>query len=35
MSKKIDSFTQSCYDYMDALRPYANDANMFGPTLES
>ena len=32
--KKIDSFTQSCYDYMDALRPYCNDANMFGPSLE-
>ena len=32
--KEIDSFTQDCYDYLDQVHYYMNDATMLGPVLE-
>ena len=33
--KKIDSFTQACYDYLDQIQYYMNDPTQLGPCLES
>lgn len=32
--KKIDGFTQDCYDYLDQVHYYLNDATTLGPILE-